>query len=703
MIPFRSLCVLGAAFFAVAPTAGSRTRQAAVTEMLARSPMRFEANQGQLDRRVKYFSKAAGYSLFLTPREAVLSIGKTTAALRISLPGANPAPHIEGADRLPSISNYFLGNRPERWRGNVPQYRRVRYRQLYPGIDLVYYGNGRQLEYDFTVEPGADPRRIRLRFAGAEEVRLDHSGDLVLRVGGAELRQRKPVAYQESRPVEARYVLRGRREAGICLGDYDPSKTLVIDPVVDYSTYLGGEGTDAATAVVVDAEGFIWVTGYTYSIEFPTAGDSYRNGPYGNKDLFVVKMDPSAPPNDAMVYGTYLGGSGDDEPTAIRLDTWGNVCVAGYTGSSDFPIAGNAFQTTIGGDRDVFVLKLNPKESGTAALEYSTFLGGSGADVAYALTLDASGNIYVAGYTTSADNFPVSSAPLQGSSRGGWEAFLSILDPSTSGSASLRYSTFLGGNSTDVATGVAVDASGKVYIAGYTMSDDFPITDKPYKGEYNGGGDVFLTVLDLSKPGLDALAYSTFLGGSGLDLAYRMALDTAGGVWLAGYTLSKDFPVTPNALQASNAGEADVFVARLDLALRPAESLTYVTYFGGSGSDVLYDMALDPSGKIFLAGYTTSLDFPVTASALQSAYGGAADAFVSWFDPSAPADQALLYSTYFGGGRTEVARAIALDAAGNVYLAGFTESAGLPVTEGAFRNSLNGLSDALLIKLHLSQ
>ena len=701
----RAFSLLGPAVLAFAH--GAPVQAGGVTRVLERLPMRFEANEGQLDRRVRYYSRAPGYTLFLTPEEAVLSLpsGASSEVLRISLPAANPKPQIEGIDPLASRSNYFLGKRPEAWRTNVRQYERVRYRGVYPGIDLIFYGNGRQLEYDFVVRPGVDPQRIRMKFSGAEKISLDKSGALVLRVGGKELRQHQPVAYQESRrAVEAHYVLLGRGEVGFSLGEYDPNKTLVIDPVLSYSTFLGGGSLDVARAVAVDAAGLIWVAGSTWSQDFPVAGAAYRDNPAGSQDIFLAKLNPSLAGADSLRYSAYLGGSGDDELRAMRLDPSGGLYLAGVTSSTDFPMAGNSAQSATGGGQDAFVVKLYPEIPFADALAYSTYLGGSGTDAANAVAVDAAGNIYVAGYTTPADNFPLTADTFQGGSQGGWEAFVAKLDPAAASAAdSLRYSTYLGGSSTDVATAVAVDAAGMVYIAGYTVSENFPISDRPYRDFMIGGGDVFLTKLDFSKPHLDALVYSTYLGGSGLDVPLSMALEASGGIWLAGYTLSRDFPVSDTAPQPDYAGTADAFVARMNLALPRAQSLTYATYLGGSGSDVAYGMALEGSGKIYLAGYTTSVDFPTTSGAVQGAYGGgAADAFVAVLDPAAPGARALVYGSYLGGSFTDVAHGIALDAAGNVYLAGYTQSASFPVTEGAFQAALNGFSDAFVVMLNLA-
>jgi hypothetical protein len=697
-LPFLAPAVLALAL-------GSPLQAAAASGLLERLPMRFEANQGQVNREVRYYSRGPNYTLFLTSQEAVLSLagGTSTEVLRISLPKGNAQPQIEGIDPLASRTDYFLGNRKAAWRTNVRQYQRVRYREVYPGVDLIFYGNGRQLEYDFVVRPGVDPRRIRMKFTGARKISLDETGALVLRMGEAELRQHKPLAYQGShREVAARYVLLGRGEVGFSVGKYDPHQALVIDPVLSYSTLLGGSSLEVGTAVATDPAGYIWVAGYTWSQDFPIAGAAYRDYSGGSQDIFLAKFHPAFSGTDSLRYSAYLGGSGDDEVRAMCLGAGGALYLVGTTTSTDFPTAGNAHQTSNAGGTDAFVVQLYPDIPFGDALVFATYLGGTDTDVANALAVDAAGKIYVTGYTTSADNFPLSSVPLQGGSRGGWEAFVSIVDPSLPAADSLWYSTFLGGSSTDVATAVVADGAGNVYIAGYTLSIDFPVTDRPYSDSLIGGGDIFFTKLDLSLPGLEALAYSTFLGGSGLDVPLSMVRDASGGFWLAGYTLSPDFPVTDAAPQPRYAGLADAFVVRFDPALPRTQALTYSTYLGGTGTDVAYGVALNGSGKVYLAGYTTSSDFPVTSGAVQSAYAGGADAFAAVLDPAASAAQALVYGTYLGGTLADVAYGVAVDADGNVYLAGFTQSTPFPVTDSAFQAARNGYGDAFAAMLTMA-
>jgi len=625
-------------------------------------------------------------------------------SLRMSLGGANPNPGIAGQAPLPSRSGYYLGNRPELWRRDVPHYSQVRYQTVYPGIDLVYYGRDRRVEHDFVVSVGADPSVIRMKFRGADRMRLDEAGDLVLRVGREQVRQLKPVAYQEiagvRRPVEARYKVLSRNEAGFTLGSYDRSKPLVIDPVLVYSSYLGGTGIDVATAVCVDKTGFVWVAGSTSSSDFPAAGtpiDAEFNAKY---DIFVAKFDPNASGASSLVYVTYLGGSDVDEVRAI-VERDGFLYLTGSTASSDFPLAGGSVQTSNAGNRDTFVVMLHPSDSGGDAFWYSTFVGGADNDYALGLAVDASRQVYVVGYTQSTD-FPLSTNRLQGSNRGGYDAFFYVVDTQVSGSGGLWYSTYLGAGGTDVGTAVLVESPGKILMAGYTTSEDFPLGSNPLQATAGGKGDVFITRLDLSKPGLDALVYSTFFGGSDLDVPYAMAKDQSGAVCLAGYTLSTDFPVTSAALQGSPGGATDVFVAKFDLSSEPGV-LLYSSYLGGSADDIAYGLSVDAKGRIYIAGYTHSGNFPTAGQTLQPALGGAPDAFIAVIDPSVTGPNALIWSTWFGGALVDAAYGVALDAAGAVYVVGGAESSGLPVSAGAYQSAKSEYSDGFLLKIDLSR
>jgi hypothetical protein len=595
--------------------------------------------------------------------------------------GGNPDPEVSGVEELPGKSHYFIGADPSRWQRDVPHYARVRYHEVYPGVDLVFYGRqGGRLEYDFVVSPGADPRRIRLRFDGAERKSLDEEGKLVLRVGEGRLEQHAPFAYQEvegqRQQVVASYVLHRGGEVGFEVGPYDKARPIVIDPALEYSTYLGGStDADYGRGIALDSAGNAYVTGGTSSADFPTL-NPYQTD-LGYEDVFVTKFSPSG---SGLVYSTYLGGSGYDSGYGIAVDGSGSAYVAGYTDSTDFPTL-NPFQSDQG-DVDLFVTKLPPSGS---SLVYSTYLGGSGNDSGLSragaiIAVDASGSAYVTGYTSSKD-FPTLN-PYQ-AYQGGADVVVTKLSPSGS---SLVYSTYLGGSSTDFGSAIAVDGSGSAYVTGGTSSPDFP-TLSPYQA-YQGGVDAFVTKLSLSG---SSLAHSTYLGGGANDSGYAIGLDGSGSAYVTGYTDSTNFP-TLNPYQTDQGG-ADVFVTKLSLS---GSGLVYSTYLGGSAGDDVSGLAVDASGSAYVTGATLSTDFP-TLNPYQTDQGGA-DVFVTKLSPSG---SGLVYSTYLGGSGSETGYGIAVEGSGSAYVTGHTDSTDFP-TRNAYQASYGGLTDAFVAKLAAS-
>ena len=447
-------------------------------------PLSFEVNQGQTAAQVDFLSQGSGYTLFLTPTETVLSLQKPAPAagggaeapdsvvLSSRFVGANPQPQVVGLDRLAGTSNYFIGSDPSQWHTNVANYGQVEYQDLYPGVDLVFYGNQRQLEYDYVVVPGTDPGVIKLAIDGAESMTIDGQGDLVLHTSGGDVLEHAPVVYQESggvrQPVSGQFVLEGDGQVGFAVGAYDHTQPLVIDPVLSYSTYLGGTSLTACSGIAVDSAGDAYVTGTTYSTDFPTTAGAFQTslGGGGNGDAFVTKLNPTG---TALVYSTYLSGTNYDGCNGIAVDTAGNAYVTGDTTSTDFPTTTGAFQTTYRGGGDAFVTKLN--STGTA-LVYSTFLGGTNGDGGLGIAVDTAGNAYVTGDTTSTD-FPTTTGAFQTTYRGGGDAFVTKLNPT---GTALVYSTYLGGTGDDVGFGIAVDTAGNAYVTGDTRSTDFPTT-----------------------------------------------------------------------------------------------------------------------------------------------------------------------------------------------------------------------------------
>jgi len=661
-----------------------------VAQVYSALPLRFEENLGQADARVRFLARTHASVLFLTESgTSILYLSGATApgrdeskseVLRVRLVGSNRAPEISGLERLPGRSNYFVGNDPRRWRVNVPAFAQVRYRAVYPGINLVYYGNQGRLEYDFELAPGTSPRVIAMGFEGARGVGVSSTGELSVRMAKREVIVHKPLAYQLvrglRRMVPARFESRGAAAVGFAVGPYDSSKPLTIDPVLTYSTYLGGSGVDQGKSVAVDASGNVYVAGATTSSDFPTTVGVVQSSLKGSNDVFITKLDPNG---GALVYSTYLGGSGDEQATHIAIDSAGNSYFTGVTGSTDFPTTLGALQTSLGGSNDAFVVKL---DSTGAALVYSTYLGGTDDDVGNSLAVDSSGNVYLVGQTSSAD-FPISAGAFQTAPGGNGDAFVTKL--SNDGTA-LVYSTLLGGSASDQGTGIAVDAAaGAAYVTGMTSSTDFP-TANALQAAIGGSSDVFVTEVG---PDGKSLIYSTFLGGTNSDAGADVVLDSSQDALVTGTTNSTDFPVL-NPYQATNAGGSDGFVTKINAG---GSALGWSTYLGGSGQDVPRAMALDSAGNVYVVGQTGSANFP-KANPLQS-YLLATDAFVTELDAGGAT---LLFSTLLGGSGQEIARAVAVDSAGNVYVTGDTDSPDFPTLAGSLHTSTAGAVDVFVVK-----
>ncbi|HZG54145.1 MAG TPA: SBBP repeat-containing protein, partial [Pyrinomonadaceae bacterium] len=688
----------------------------------------------QTDASVNFLARGVGYTMFLKPDEAVFvmarqsgagqareDVGRERAAketgdkqtahaaargqsapaaaeptvLRMKLVGARAGATVEGMEELAGKVNYFNGNDPAKWRANVPTYGRVRYKEIYPGVDVVYYGNQRQLEYDFVVAPGSDARNVSLKFEGADKVEVDEGGDLLLTVGDEVVRQLKPVVYQEvaggaRREVESGYELRPDGRVGFHVGEYDAGRPLVIDPILVYSTYLGGGGTEDGNDIKVDSAGNAYICGNTSSTNFPTANPfqaTFGGANFeGGRDGFITKLNSAG---SGYVYSTYFGGSGDDRCNKIAIDSAGNAYVAGETTSStNFPRA-NAYQNTFGGGlSDAFVTKLDPEGD---ALVYSTYLGGSIFDSGNGIALDSSNNAYITGRTTSAD-FPTTANAIQETQASQFaDAYVTKLDPE--GDA-LVYSTYLGGSggeAFDAGFSIAVDSAGAAYVTGQTTSTNFP-TINAVQAAFGGGspdGDAFVTKINA---GGDALAYSTYLGGNANDIGFEIAVDSANSAYVTGVVRSANFP-TANAYQAALNGASDAFLTKYH---PNGTSYVYSTYFGGSGEDSGNGIAVNAANEPYVAGGTTSTNLP-TANATQAASGGGVDAFITRFNAGG---SALIYSTYLGGSGGEAALAIALDSALSMYVAGRTTSTDFP-TLTAVQNANGGGQDGFVTKLSL--
>ncbi len=704
--------------------ANSAAARARLLSSYGKLPLTFEQNLGQTDSRVHFLAHGDGYALFLTGQEAVLRLDapiakdtrvvtaaalgpadasprvqRSSAVVRLTLSGSNQHSLVEGLDLQPGRSNYFIGNDPAKWRRGVPHFARVKYGSVYPGIDLIYYGNQGHLESDFSLAPGADPSQIALQIQGADKLKFDSEAGLLLSTKSGDVVLHRPVAYQEAaglrQEIAANYIERGPGVVGIQLGAYDSTRPLVIDPVLVYSTYLGGMGSDHGFAIAADSAGNAYITGMTSSTNFPGTSGGFS----APASAFITKMNPTG---TALVFSTYLGGPGTTGTTGqgIALDTASppNVYVAGTTDSATFPHTANAFQISnneTSASSTAFMTKLDPTGS---SLLYSTFMGGSdGMETCFAIAVDASGNAYITGNTTASNYFTTSKA-IQSSNNSGNSVFVARFDPTLSGSGSLVYSTFLGGSTTghkETGEGIAVDSSGNAFVAGETSSPTFPVTPSAFQSSLKGtAGNSFLAVIDTNTT--NHLVYSSFLGGTATaegESALGISLDASFNAYIAGSAATNDFPTTPGAFQKTITTNLPAYVARFDTTKSGAASLVYSTYLAGSGSQFARSIAVDSAGDAFVTGSTDSNNFPVTPGASQPASGGATDVFLTELNPSG---SALLFSTYLGGIGTDVAFGIVLDSASprSAYLTGFTASATtFPVVPnpGAFQTTSNSI------------
>jgi hypothetical protein len=706
-----------------------------VNKTYGKLPLSFEANQGQVDSQVKFLSRGQGCSLFLTATEAVLQLPSSdgrwpnddtsfdhqqstteilslpfsipysqstlrpspldprhlsishrkwaighppSSSLRMQLVGANPQVQVEGLEALPGKSNYFIGNDPGKWRTNISTYSKVKYKEVYPGIDLVYYGNQQKLEYDWVVAPGGDPNAIQVVFQGQEDLLIDSAGDLVLKMGKTEVRQKRPVVFQEvagePKEIAGGYILGKDGRVGFEAAAYDHSRSLVIDPTVIYSSlFAAGSSFLGGTGIAIDQLGNVYLTGTADSVDFPSTPGAFDRTYGGLADAFVAKLDSSG---SSVIYCTYLGGKGNDVAGDITLDSDGNAYLTGFTDSSDFPILGAA-QASLRGGSDGYIAKLNPIGS---VLIYSTFLGGSKEDWPRHVAIDAAGNTYVTGFTTSED-FPTLSAFQPKYGGGDGDGFVTKLNAAGS---TLLYSTYLGGSGEDAFLGaVAVDAQGSAYVTGGTSSSDFPMKN-PFQSQKGPYSTAFISKL---SPSGSSLEYSTFLGLSsyGMDIL----VTAEGESCVTGSAYPDDFPVTEPSLTL---GGLSAFLCKLDAS---ASHLVFSRLVGGSGQDEVRGMTRDTAGNFYIVGRTLSQDFP-TSNAIQPNLAGDYDAFLIKFTSTGAGP---VYATYWGGTDRDTATAVAADNSGNIYMAGTTSSSNFPLLH-SLHTSRQGAEDySFIVKL----
>ena len=623
---------------------------AAPATLLDTAPVRFEPNTSlkPAAHEVRWIARGAGYAFEFTDQATLIRAGHRT--VRLTMPGSNRRARFDATSAFAAPTNYFSGKRY----ASVEAFGRLHRRAIYPGVDVVYYGSGHQVEYDFEIAPGADASRIRMRFEGADAIHLNEHGDLVLTVDDGEVTQRAPVVYQRRAPgeivsVEAKYQVDRNGLVRLDLGEYNRGTALVVDPVLTYTAYLEGTSTDTVVSVAHDAQGFVYAAGNTQSLDFPATADGYQIANAGELDVWVMKLNP-AQAGDPIVYCSYLGGASDDMAMAMTVDVNGVMYITGSTDSGAYPVTANALIGTYSGNSHAFVTMLDPSQAGSAGLIYSTFLGGSNFDQGNGIAV-SNGQIYVTGWTTS-DDFPVVNA-FQPALVSGYDVFVVQIDPTQSGAASEIAGTYLGGSGQDVGDAITVDAAGNVYVTGVTYSFDFPMAGNSAQPGYDGDGDAFVSKLNLSNA---ALVYSTFLGGSSVDEAEQIVLDANGNAAIAGYTVSSDFPITQNALQPAFGGNGNAFLAVVNTnSTQPGlGGLIYSTYYGGTGGEAAYGLALDAFGRYYLGGYTLSTDLPVTSDAMNgSAYSSAGayagvNGFVATIDPT-QGPGGLVYGTYVTG------------------------------------------------------
>ena len=666
-------------------------------------PLGFELNRGQTDRQVDYVARARNGTIFLRPDEAVLSLknsGTGSAGSRVSagrlagaasndgaggvvrmrLVAANPHATSAGIDALPGRSNYLFGRDSRKWIVGVPQYRKIAYRGVYPGVDVAYYGNEGQLEQDFIVAPGARPDAISIELASIARghttgaLAVDRDGNLQLRTNGGMVEMRKPFVYQEvsgsRQPIAARYVLQGADRVGFEVARYDGGRPLVIDPVLSYSTYLGGSGDDVANAVAVDASGAAYMTGVTTSLNYPLA--NAFEGPVGGKDVFVSKV---AADGSALLYSTYIGGSADDSGNAIAVGSNGSATIVGTTASlTDFPGTNGQGK----GSTEAFAARLSATGS---SLVYATFLGGNGANVGSGVAVDTAGNAYVTGSTDALD-FPTTTGAYQNVNNGGRDSFVTKLNSTGTG---MVYSTYVGGSQNDAASGIALASSGDAFITGDTSSSDFPSIN----GLPDTTGPAFAAELNASG---SALVYSTYIDNT--SHAAAISVDGAGQIYVAGDTSSTQFVTTTGVAQPNPGGASDVFLIRLDPSQTGVAQRHYATYLGGSGDDHATGIAVDAYQNVYITGSTLSTDFPIQRP-VQVHNGGQTDAFVVKLSATAGS---LVYSTYLGGSNDDIANGIALDPSGNAIVVGYTSSTNFPLMNPLQGANANG-EDAFITKI----
>jgi YHS domain-containing protein len=688
------------------PSLNVEAQKQMILSNLSSMPLSFTENRGQWNEKALFKTEAGGATFWFCSDEVAYVFARNTnkliddgmshdpdmpkgmpdkfnhpqykkesMVLYAKFVGTSADPQVIAENRLGYNCNYFYGNDPSKWATDVPNYSSITYKNIYPGIDLKYHGNGQGMKYDFIVNPGADISQIQIKYEGVKNLGVTNQGDLEARTIFGPVYERIPQIYQETdgikRQISGRYELDGSGIFGFAIdGDYDDDLPLIIDPELVYSSYFGGSGDEIGYSIAADYGGYLYITGYTSSSDFPLANP--YDGSLGQMDAFVSKLTPSG---NSIVYSTFLGGSSGEWGRAITVDGSGNAYVAGFTYSSDFPTL-NPYDASFNGIQDIFVTKLSAAGN---ALVYSTYLGGTDEEDPSAICVDDLGRAYVTGYTSST-NFPTQN-PYDGSMNGGYDdAFVTKL---AAAGNSLVFSTYLGGSGDDGGSDIAIDASYNAYIIGSTTSANFP-TSNAYDPSLNGGYDVFVTKLAV---GGTSLIYSTYIGGADADYSSDINVDNTGAAYLAGSTYSSDFP-TVNAYDNSYADSMDCFIAKLSAS---GLSLLFSTYLGGISYDYASGIGIGSAGNIFIIATTRSTDIPIL-HAYDPSYNGSYDGYVAELSPSG---NSLLYGTYLGGNNMEGLTSCCINYEGSICIIGMTTSSDFPVVN-PYDASYNGGQDVLL-------
>ena len=667
----------------------------------------FIENKGQWPSEVLYLTQMGGLNTWITKNGMLYEFYKTEEIAKTSksdnsidrfedkqfkrwghrisynLIGNNQTVNSIGKQKQTGYKNYLIGNDTNKHSSNVGLYKEALVKNVYAGIDMRYYFDKGLLRYDYIVNPGADPSQIRFDIEGSEKTYLNTKNELVFTTCFGEVKNADLYCYQEQdkRAVTAKFTKKNEGWA-IDLDAYNKNQTLIIDPLI-YSTFIGGNSYDYGDAISIDSSGNTYITGRTWSTNYDITPGAFQIA-HQFVDVFVTKLNSTG---SNLIYSTYLGGDSNDGGLSIAIDNLGAAFITGYSTSSNFNITSGAFQSVFGGNTDVVVSKIN--SSGTALL-YSTYVGGSGNDHGRSIAIDAIGNAYITG-SSSSTNFNVTSSAFQTTNDGGLFDIV-VVKLNTNGS-SLLYSTYIGGNGKDVGYSIALDSSSNIYITGETNSLNFDITPGAFKTAISGSIDGFVTKINSSTGNL---IYSTFLGGNGDDFANSIAIDNSSNAYITGETNSTDYNITLGSFQSTSGGGSDVFISKLNSI---GSALIYSTLIGGSGADAGSSIALDNLGNAHITGLTNSTNYDITSGAYQSTLGGNLDVFVTKLNSTGAS---LIYSTYIGGSNNDRSTSIVIDSINNVYITGYTQSTNYDITSGAFQTSLGGNDDVFVTKLCLS-